>query len=161
MNKLVIIIFLIASCNCNINTQKKSITDTNFANLYRRDILGGDSSNTFIDYLILNSNSKKGLTVKQLYNFAKNYCDTIKSNLPVSSVTFINVELGQKVPKPYDYDNIKKCFLYSFSFFKNGIYKNEMSVIIWRGGKGKLLFSFTEDGKKEISSLMNQNAVPN
>lgn len=135
------------------NTKKETIY------LYRRDTLGGDSTNTFIDYLVISNNSKKAITVKRLYDYAKNYCDTTKGNLPVSSVTFIKNDLGRKIPSPYDYDKLKKYFLYSFSFFKHGIYKNEMSLIIWKNGENKLLFSFTEDGRKEIAYLMNQIAL--
>ncbi|NNV57693.1 hypothetical protein [Limnovirga soli] len=124
---------------------------------YYRDIGNNNGYKTYGDYLVVTNYINKSITIRQFANIAQQYIDTIKSDLPVSAITFVGKKPGGKLPAGnWDtYMKQKKYFVVGIDFnnslSKNANQKPEISSIsISWNEKWKMYIQ-----QSEIDSLLN------
>jgi hypothetical protein len=128
--------------------------------LYYREVGDNNYYKTFMDNLKITEYKNKSLTIKQFAEIAKNYIDTVRDIMPVSSVTFIGQKPRGTLPEG-DWSTLheqKKYLIIGFGF-ENGLkqYANKKNpeinnLSIWdrKEMKWKMYMS-----RPEIDSLLN------
>ena len=110
MKKILSFIFFLNIISCD---SKDIYSSDHSLSLYYRDIGGNNGFISYLDVVAINNYQNKTFSIKQLYNLAKNYVDTVKADRPVSTVTFIGKSPRKSLPNPNDdlFDSKKNILL--------------------------------------------------
>lgn len=153
MKKYFFILFCVFS---SCTTKEKN--NTHQVYLYYRDLGGNNGYVTYMDYVVIDNYEDYIYTIRQLFEIAKKYIDTVKSDKPVSAVTFVGKPYNKSLPKPgWDtYTEQKKRFLIGFGF-ENSLrkYANKRNpdanvISLWNDNTPQIFLS-----EKSIDSLLN------
>ena len=159
-----IILFILSTGCCLKDADNKKYLDKNKEIIwYHRESGAINEYETYFDYLMIRN--YENMTIKQFCNIAEKYIDTVKSDKPVSSVTFIRTASFDCVPKyPDSYINSHEGYkdLLIDVGFENGLPQNANKkrpeidgVTIYIGKDFKDYHSYTPNKRKSMDSLIS------
>jgi len=80
--------------------------------------MGNNGFLTYADLLVVENYSNGSMSIREFYEIAKNYIDTVKADRPVSLVQFLGKNSKWQLPDsdPYYSEDQKKYYLLSIGF---------------------------------------------
>ncbi len=151
-------ICLIIDCKCySVRNEKQEIQ------FYYRRIGSTNYYSTYMDEFKITNYRNRTVLASELLAFAKHYIDTVKTSVPVSSVSFIGEKSNQTLPEdptedPFNTERKQFLIVFGFTSFmaENKGKKPEFyDMAMSKKGRGKVYYLKFPDDKKIIDSVLS------
>lgn len=167
MNLTIINYILVTACLVfsNINCYCPDENDNHDIRFYYRRTAGTNDYETYMDEFKITNYTNKTVVIKDLYEYAQHYVDTMKANKRIGYVTFIGEKPCETLPNdPAEdpFNTEKKRYIIGFgfdSFLKKNIHKkkielNAINVSISKT-EGKVYYMQFSKDKHFIDSILS------